>query len=134
MPRDTPYAGVASIFRSALAAGEAPRVYEDGGQLRDFIHVRDVARANVLALTAEVPVTGSFNVATGHPSSVLDMAEALADAFGAEHRPQVTGQFRLGDVRHVFASAELAADALGFRAQIGFAEGMAEFAQAPLRA
>lgn len=134
MPRDTPYAGVASIFRSALASGVAPQVFEDGGQLRDFIHVRDVARANLLALTAEQPVTGAFNVATGHPSSVLDMAEALSDAFGAEHKPQVTGQFRLGDVRHVFASADLAADALGFRAEISFVEGMAEFAQAPLRA
>src|SRR5262249_37092597 len=53
MPRNTPYAGVASIFRSALERGEAPRVYEDGGQLRDFVHVRDVARANLLALTSD---------------------------------------------------------------------------------
>jgi dTDP-L-rhamnose 4-epimerase len=134
MPRDTPYAGVASIFRSALAGGVAPRVYEDGGQLRDFIHVRDVARANLLALTAPEPVSGSFNVATGHPASVLDMARALAAAFPGDLEPEVTGQFRLGDVRHVFASAELARERLGFSAEIGFAEGMAEFADAPLRA
>ncbi|HEV2813298.1 MAG TPA: NAD-dependent epimerase/dehydratase family protein, partial [Solirubrobacteraceae bacterium] len=62
MPRDTPYAGVASIFRSALEAGRAPQVFEDGGQVRDFVHVRDVARANVLALTADEPVPGPFNV------------------------------------------------------------------------
>ena len=133
MPRDTPYAGVASIFRSALAAGVAPRVFEDGGQLRDFIHVRDVARANVLALTRREPVPGSFNVATGHPRSVLDMATAIAAAFGGLE-PQVTGQYRLGDVRHVFASADLARERLGFSAEIGFSDGMAEFAHAPLRA
>jgi dTDP-L-rhamnose 4-epimerase len=55
MPKDTPYAGVASLWRSALARGERPRVFEDGGQLRDFVHVSDVARANVLALVAASP-------------------------------------------------------------------------------
>jgi dTDP-L-rhamnose 4-epimerase len=136
MPRDTPYAGVASIFRSSLAGGEAPRVFEDGGQLRDFIHVHDVAHANLAALTAPEPVSGAFNVATGHPHSVLDMATALADAFGGGPglAPVVTGGYRLGDVRHVFASAELAREQLGFSAEIPFDAGMAEFAAAPLRA
>jgi dTDP-L-rhamnose 4-epimerase len=133
MPRDTPYAGVASIFRSALAAGDAPRVFEDGGQLRDFVHVRDVARANLLALTVDEPVPGAFNVASGTPRSVLDMASALAAAMGGP-APQVTGEWRAGDVRHVFASAERAAAALGFAAQEDFAAGMREFAVAPLRA
>jgi dTDP-L-rhamnose 4-epimerase len=131
MPRDTPYAGVASIFRSALAAGEAPRVFEDGGQLRDFVHVRDVARANVLALSADV--AGAFNVASGTPRSVLDMAASLARAVGGSD-PVVTGEWRAGDVRHVFASAEAAAERLGFRAQEDFDAGMREFAAASLRA
>ena len=134
MPRDTPYAGVASIFRSSLAAGEAPQVYEDGGMRRDFVHVRDVARANVLALTAEAPVPGAFNVASGTPRTVLDMAQALARAFDAAAEPEVTGQWRGGDVRHVFASADLAAERLGFRAREDFDAGMREFATAPLRA
>ena len=134
MPRDTPYAGVASIFRSALAAGEAPSVFEDGGQRRDFVHVRDVAEANVLALTAPEPVRGAFNVASGTPRTVLDMAQALARAFEGSLEPQVTGQWRGGDVRHVFASAELAAERLGFRALEDFEAGMREFASAPLRA
>ena len=77
MPRDTPYAGVASIFASALADGRAPRVFEDGGQLRDFVHVRDVARANVIALTAPEAVPGAFNVASGTPRSIGEMAAAL---------------------------------------------------------
>jgi dTDP-L-rhamnose 4-epimerase len=128
MPRDTPYAGVASIFRSALAAGGVPRVFEDGGQLRDFVHVRDVARANVLALQAAE--AGTFNVASGTPRSILDMARALA----GDRQPVVTGEWRAGDVRHVFASADAAAERLGFQARERFDEGMREFAHAPLRA
>jgi len=134
MPRDTPYAGVASIFRSSLAAGEAPQVYEDGGMRRDFVHVRDVARANVLALTAPEPVPGAFNVASGTPRTVLDMAAALARAFEGAPEPEVTGQWRGGDVRHVVASADLAAERLGFRAGEDFEGGMREFARTPLRA
>ena len=127
LPRDTPYAGVAALFLSALAGGRAPQVYEDGGQLRDFVHVRDVARANVLALTASEPVPGAFNVCSGDPRSIGDMAQRLADAAGpGAPRPVVTGEFRLGDVRHVFASAELAAARLGFRAHEDFAGGLAE--------
>ena len=131
MPRDTPYAGVASIFRSALESGRAPRVFEDGGQTRDFVHVRDVARANLLALDAQW--TGSANIASGEPHGVGDMARALAAGFTAAPEPVVTGEYRLGDVRHVVAAPDLAAEQLGFRAQIGFAEGMAAFAHDPLR-
>jgi dTDP-L-rhamnose 4-epimerase len=134
MPRDTPYAGVASIFRSALAAGRPPRVFEDGRQLRDFVHVRDVARANVLALTADGPLPPAINVASGSPTPLLAMAGALADATGAgAPRPEVTGEFRLGDVRHVFASARLAREALGFTARIALDDGLRELATAPLR-
>jgi dTDP-L-rhamnose 4-epimerase len=134
MPRDTPYAGVASIFRSALQAGRPPRVFEDGGQRRDFVHVADVARANLVALTRPEPVPGTFNIATGHPMTVLDMAWALTTAFGpGAPTPEVTGEFRPGDVRHVFASTERAGRRLGFTAQVDSAAGMAEFAHAPLR-
>jgi dTDP-L-rhamnose 4-epimerase len=135
MPRDTPYAGVASIFLSAFAAGRAPRVFEDGGQRRDFVHVRDVARANVRALTAPEPVPGAFNVASGTPRTVLELALALAEASDARAgaAPRVTGEWRAGDVRHIVASPALAAERLGFRAQEDFAAGMAELAGAPLR-
>jgi len=134
MPRDTPYAGVASIFRSALAAGRAPRVFEDGRQLRDFVQVDDVARANELALTAADPRPGVFNIASGTPRSVGNLARALATATGGTQEPEVTGEFRLGDVRHVFASTERARDQLGFSAEVGWKEGIAEFVRAPLRA
>jgi len=133
MPRDTPYAGVASIFRSALEDGRAPAVFEDGEQRRDFVHVRDVARANVLALTGP-PAPGVFNIASGRPRTVGDLARALASAAGPEApAPEVTGRFRLGDVRHVFASTARAARVLGFSAREDFDAAVAEFARAPLR-
>jgi dTDP-L-rhamnose 4-epimerase len=131
MPRDTPYAGVASIFRSAVAAGRAPEVYEDGCQTRDFVHVTDVARANVLALTAPVDGFIACNIASGTPHTVGDLAAALA---GAGPEPVVTGKWRLGDVRHIVASPALAAGVLGFEAEVDFAAGMADFARAAQRA
>jgi dTDP-L-rhamnose 4-epimerase len=134
MPKDTPYAGVASIFRSALERGESPRVFEDGRQRRDFVHVHDVARANVLALTADEPYDAPLNIASGTPRTVLDMATALATAAGpGAHKPVVTGEWRLGDVRHVFASPDRARDAIGFAPEIDFEVGMRAFATAPLR-
>ncbi|GKQ42040.1 NAD-dependent dehydratase [Streptomyces sp. A012304] len=137
MPRDTPYAGVASLFRSALERGEAPRVFEDGGQLRDFVHVRDVAAANATALDGvdDLPegMLRAYNVGSGQPHTVGEMAAALAAAHGGP-KPVVTGEYRLGDVRHITASSQRLRDELGWKAQVSFGEGMAEFATAPLRA
>ncbi len=159
MPRDTPYSGVAAIFRSALAAGRAPRVFEDGAQRRDFVHVRDVARANLAALAATGPRPGgtladhrpggtladhrpggtppagfrAYNIASGMPTTVGEMAAALAAAAGGPS-PVVTGEFRAGDVRHVVAAPTRAGTELGFRARIDLPTGLAEFVNAPLRA
>ena len=134
MPRDTPYAGVASIFRSALARGEAPRVIEDGGQRRDFVHVADVARANALALGRR-PAAGmseAVNVCSGEPHTVGDLAGALAAAMGGP-QPVVVGGARPGDVRHVVASPAKARQLLGFHAQVSFADGVHAFATDELR-
>lgn len=124
MPRDTPYAGVASFFRSALARGEAPRVFEDGRQRRDFVHVRDVAAANVTALEAGMPggVLTAYNTGSGEPHTVGEMARALADACGGPE-PVVTGEYRLGDVRHITADSDRLRAELGWRAEVGFEEG-----------
>jgi dTDP-L-rhamnose 4-epimerase len=154
MPRDTPYSGVAAIFRSCLENGVAPRVFEDGGQRRDFVHVRDVARANLLALEAADRAAEAagpadaggagpagadagglrcYNVASGEPHTVGEMAAAMAAASGGGLEPVITGEYRLGDVRHVVASPARSAADLGFRAHVRFADGIAEFARAPLR-
>ncbi|KAA0118618.1 NAD(P)-dependent oxidoreductase [Mycolicibacterium sp. P9-22] len=132
MPRDTPYSGVAAIFRSQLEAGGAPHVYEDGGQMRDFVHVDDVAAANVVAVEANLDGFTAFNVCSGRPVSILDVATRLSEARQAP-APVVTGQYRNGDVRHIVADPGRAAELLGFRAAVDPRDGLAEFAFAPLR-
>jgi dTDP-L-rhamnose 4-epimerase len=134
MPRDTPYAGVASFFRSALARGEAPRVFEDGRQRRDFVHVRDVAAANVAALEADAPggVLTAYNTGSGEPHTVGEMARTLSAAHGGPE-PVVTGEYRLGDVRHITADSSRLRAELGWKPSVGFEEGMREFARAGLR-
>jgi dTDP-L-rhamnose 4-epimerase len=139
MPRDTPYAGVASFFRSALERGEAPQVYEDGEQRRDFVEVTDVAAANLAALGQATAAGGlpegtlrAYNCGSGEPHTIGEMARALADAHGGP-APQVTGEYRLGDVRHITASSERLRRETGWTARVGFADGMKRFAHAPLR-
>ena len=138
MPRDTPYSGVAAIFRSALEKGGPPRVFEDGAQMRDFVHVDDVAVANLAAvsLSAERDGFTSFNVCSGRPISILEVATALCDArrdSSDSVSPVITGQYRSGDVRHIVADPSRAAEVLGFRAAVDPREGLREFAFAPLR-
>jgi dTDP-L-rhamnose 4-epimerase len=128
MPRDTPYAGVAAIFTSALRRGEAPKVFEDGAQRRDFVHVRDVAAATVTACEKHVSGVRAFNVGSGTPRTVGDMAQALADALGGP-KAVVTGGYRLGDVRHITADSSRLRAELGWAPQVEFAEGMAELAR-----
>ncbi|AXB45344.1 NAD-dependent epimerase/dehydratase family protein [Amycolatopsis albispora] len=133
MPRNTPYAGVASLFRSALERGEAPTVLEDGRQRRDFVHVDDIALANVRALDTDPPeeIT-AVNVCSGVPHTVGDLATELARACGGPE-PRIVGGARPADVRHVVADPTLAEKVLGFTARVGFTEGVADFATAPLR-
>ncbi|GII97847.1 dTDP-L-rhamnose 4-epimerase [Sediminihabitans luteus] len=131
MPRDTPYAGVASLFRSELAHGRAPRVFEDGAQRRDFVHVDDVAAAVSLAAAHPAgPGVTPLNVGSGTVTTVGGMAQVLADVMGGP-APVVTGEYRAGDVRHVTASSDRAAEVLGWRARIGLREGIGELVAAP---
>jgi dTDP-L-rhamnose 4-epimerase len=131
MPRDTPYAGVASIFRSHIASGQAPQVFEDGRQRRDFVHVDDVVSANMASLAALADSAGDtfsvYNVGSGHVRSVHDLAVALSQALGGRP-PEVTGEFRTGDVRHITASSERIRRQLGWGPRVPFSEGIAELA------
>jgi dTDP-L-rhamnose 4-epimerase len=139
MPRDTPYSGVAAIFRSAVEQGRSPEVFEDGRQMRDFVHVTDVARANALAVTAvaDLPLGSqrAYNVCSGRPVSILDVANRVAAGAGAgdDREPTVSGRHRPGDVRHVVASPDRARRELGFEATVRPDEGLCAFAHAPLR-
>lgn len=130
MPRDTPYAGVAALFRTMLAHGEAPLVFEDGAQRRDFVHVADIAGACVAAAGVRGGGPGTlrpYNAGSGEPRTVGELAAALAHACGGPE-PVVTGRYRLGDVRHITADSTRARRELGFTPAIPFDAGIAEFA------
>ncbi|MBH0777558.1 NAD-dependent epimerase/dehydratase family protein [Nocardia bovistercoris] len=119
--------GIHARFRDALVAGSAPRVFEDGGQVRDFVHVDDVVRATVAAVEQSLPGFVPLNIASGHPITLYQAASIMARSRGGP-APIVTGQYRLSDVRHVVGSPARAERALGFTARLIPAEGLAEFA------
>jgi dTDP-L-rhamnose 4-epimerase len=124
-----PYTGVLAIFASRLLNGNAPLIFEDGLQQRDFVSVHDVTRACVLALERDEAVGGVFNIGSGQPISVRAVAAAVAEVMGRSHlRAEVTGKYRVGDVRHCFADITLARQVLGYEPQVPFHEGLAELA------
>lgn len=120
-----PYTGVIAIFAARLLNGRRPLVFEDGRQRRDFVHVRDVARACRLALEREAAVGHALNIASGHSVTIQEIADRLATVMDRpELTPQVTGQYRVGDIRHCFADTTLARRTLGFDAAISFEDGL----------
>jgi dTDP-L-rhamnose 4-epimerase len=121
-----PYTGVAAIFMSRLKNGNAPLLFEDGAQSRDFIHVSDVAEAVLAALAAPADVSGAFNVCTGRATPIVDVARVLAERLGLSIEPETVGRYRAGDIRHCFGDPAAAAEGLGFRASVGLAEGLDE--------
>jgi dTDP-L-rhamnose 4-epimerase len=135
LPVDTPYAGVASLFRTRLLDSKPPLVFEDGGQTRDFVHVTDVARANAVALSSPDSATGepglrAYNVASGRPVTILELARGLAATMRGPE-PAVVARYRLGDVRHVVACPERARRELGFHAAVTLEEGLATLGGLP---
>ena len=121
-----PYTGVAAIFLSRLLNGRAPLVFEDGRQSRDFVEVRDIARALLLATQTDSPGVHVLNVGTGRALSVVEVGQALARALGVSIEPELLGKYRAGDIRHCVADTALAQQLLGFRAAIPFEEGLGD--------
>lgn len=119
-----PYTGVAKIFALHFAQGKLPLIYEDGYQTRDFVHVSDVARANILALTKNEADGEIFNVGTGRPTPILEMARAVSRKFGDNVVPEPSNQFRAGDVRHCWADSTKIREKLGFEPRKIFPAGL----------
>jgi dTDP-L-rhamnose 4-epimerase len=123
-----PYTGVLAIFAARLLNDRAPLVFEDGGQRRDFVHVRDVARAFCLALERDEAAGHAINVGRGQSATVREIGERLAATIGKPIEPEVTGKFRAGDIRHCFADTSLARELLGYEPEVTLEAGMAETA------
>jgi dTDP-L-rhamnose 4-epimerase len=120
-----PYTGVAAIFASRLLNRNAPVIFEDGLQSRDFIHVSDIVSGIVLALDADHAAGQSINLGTGRPSTVDDVSAALARGLGVETEPIRPDKYRAGDIRHCYADPRLARELLGFEASVSLENGMA---------
>ena len=125
-----PYTGVLAIFASRLLNGRAPLVFEDGEQKRDFVSVHDVARACALALSAGEAADGQVvNVGSGQSITVNEIASRLARILDKDIAPEVTGKFRVGDIRHCFADVTRAKEVLDYEPQVTLEQGMTELAQ-----
>jgi dTDP-L-rhamnose 4-epimerase len=125
-----PYTGVLAIFAARLHNDQPPMIFEDGEQMRDFVHVEDVARAFLLALDHPRAAGGVFNIGSGQARNVTQVAALLAQAMGKPHiRPDITGQSRAGDIRHCIPDLTRAAQVLGYAAQRDFRDGLAELAE-----
>jgi dTDP-L-rhamnose 4-epimerase len=124
-----PYTGVLAIFAARLLNGNPPLIFEDGLQQRDFVSVKDVARACRLALEVAEAAGGVFNIGSGHAATVREVARRMAEVLGKSNiRPEITGKYRMGDIRHCFADISHARKVLGYEPKVPFADGLAELA------
>jgi dTDP-L-rhamnose 4-epimerase len=122
-----PYTGVAAIFASRLLNGNAPLVYEDGKQMRDFVNVADAVQATLLALESPEADGHALNVGSGEPVSIREVAAALTNALQCDTAPEWTGKYRSGDIRHCFADISVAKKVLGYAPRVGLTQGMDQF-------
>ena len=121
-----PYTGVAAIFASRLMNGKAPVIFEDGLQMRDFVNVRDIVQANLLALNCSGADGMALNVGSGQPVSIAEVAHQIARMLGANIQPKIAGTYRAGDIRHCYADISRVSRALGYKPRVSFREGVAE--------
>jgi len=124
-----PYTGCIAIFSSRILNGRSPYIFEDGNQLRDFVHVRDVAGANVLALEKSSADYQAINIGTGKPASIRQISDLLLKVYGARLEPFVSQRYRKGDVRHCYADITKARRVLGYKPSVSLADGLRELAK-----
>jgi dTDP-L-rhamnose 4-epimerase len=122
-----PYTGVAAIFSARILNGQPPVIYEDGLQSRDFIHVRDIVQSSLLAMEREEADYEVFNVGTGRPLTILQIARVLIDNLAdGRIEPEIAGRYRRGDIRHCFADIGRIRERLGFAPQVSFEDGISD--------
>jgi dTDP-L-rhamnose 4-epimerase len=124
-----PYTGAAAIFMSRIMNGQPPYIFEDGEQLRDFVHVKDIAKACHLALERNEANYLPVNVGTGEPTSILQIAQTLIELLGVDLKPRVTNEFRKGDIRHCYADVNRAKKLLNFKASFTFRDALSDLVQ-----
>jgi len=124
-----PYTGVLAIFASRLLNGNRPFVFEDGLQQRDFVSVHDVAQACQLALTSDAAVGYAINIGSGRSYTIRDVADLLATVLGSPLRPEISGKYRVGDIRHCFADIARARRLLGYQPGVMLEDGIVELAE-----
>jgi dTDP-L-rhamnose 4-epimerase len=124
-----PYTGVAAIFASRLINNQVPLVFEDGEQMRDFVSVHDIVRANIMAMQSSSSNGEVINIGSGTPISIFDVATLLARSLGKEVSPVITKKYRAGDIRHCYADVTKARDLLGYEPQVTHEEGFRELAE-----
>ncbi len=125
---NNPYTGILSIFSTRIRRNMSLPIFEDGLESRDFVHVNDIVQAIQLAMESDAASGMTLNVGAGEPTSVLDIANLLVDALGGTIRPEVTGQYRLGDIRHCYADLSQIRSTLNFTPQVSLVRGIEEFA------
>jgi dTDP-L-rhamnose 4-epimerase len=126
---NNPYTGILSIFSGLLRAGREVNIFEDGLESRDFVYIGDVVSATCAALDGGERAVGAFNVGAGLPTTVQEVAQALREAYGSSSPLRVSGNYRIGDIRHNFADLALARETLGFEPKVSFREGIRAFTE-----
>jgi dTDP-L-rhamnose 4-epimerase len=124
-----PYTGVAAIFASRMLNGQAPLVFEDGAQMRDFVSIHDIVRANLLAMERPQSNGHVINIGSGRPISIRKVAEILARSLGVQFEPVITHKYRAGDIRHCYADLSRARELLGYEPRVTHDAGFLELAE-----
>ncbi len=124
-----PYTGVAAVFASRMLNGNAPMIFEDGEQMRDFVSIHDIVRANILAMERPESNGQVINIGCGKPITIREVAEILARALGKDVHPVISHKYRAGDIRHCYADISKARELLGYEPQVTHEEGFRELAQ-----